>query len=77
MGQGFLTDYIFVSFSSHDVLKIANLSSMDLLENLRDDLLPLWPQGIANENEISSGSEWVVRFLGGDVWSAGGTHGIM
>jgi hypothetical protein len=68
------SDFIFITLSSHDVLKIANVSSSWLLDDLRETLLPYWPQRIVSESEENG--EWQVT-LGGEVWSAGGTHGIM
>lgn len=67
-------DFIFISLSSHDTLKIANVNSSWLVDTLRDALIPYWPQRIVSERE--SAREWQVK-LGGEVWSAGGTHGIM
>lgn len=72
--MGLLTDYLFISLSSHDILKIANLTSPTLLDDLRNSLHSFWPQGIITVSEYNN--EWVAK-LGGDVWSAGGRHGIM
>lgn len=69
-------DFLFITLSSHDTLKIANIKSSWLVEILRETLLPYWPQRIPSVNDREESGEWQVK-LGGEVWSAGGTHGIM
>ena len=68
------SDFIFITLSSHDILKISNTNSRALIDYLRETLLPYWPQRILSESEDNT--EWQVK-LGGEVWSAGGSHGIM
>lgn len=67
-------DFIFISLSSHDTIKFANLPSPLLLDDLRKTLLPWWVHGIQKKAE--EGNVWSIKLLGGDVWSAGGEHGI-
>jgi hypothetical protein len=77
IGRVLSPDFIFITLSSHDTLKIANIThSRALLDYLRTTLIPYWPQRIMSEAEDHDSGEWQIK-LGGDVWSAGGTYGIM
>ncbi|KAF8516364.1 hypothetical protein JB92DRAFT_2263081 [Gautieria morchelliformis] len=77
MRAGIAPDFIFITLSSHDTLKIANITHYRALqEYLRLTLFPHWPHRIVNEYEDRDTGEWHIK-LGSDVWSAGGTHGIM
>ncbi|KIJ45169.1 hypothetical protein M422DRAFT_30019 [Sphaerobolus stellatus SS14] len=68
-------DFMFVSLSSHDVLRICNLEPGSELEYDIDNLLRThWRSGPAGHPEFRDG-EWTVS-LGGDVWTANGLHGI-
>ncbi|KAF8525066.1 hypothetical protein BU17DRAFT_83978 [Hysterangium stoloniferum] len=66
-------DYLFVSLSSHDTLKISCLTAAEVLNNLQEKLSRVWPS--AWTDSAAQSGESILR-LGGDVWGASGQVGL-
>ncbi|KAF8575348.1 hypothetical protein K439DRAFT_750708 [Ramaria rubella] len=74
MRAGITPDFIFISLSSHDILKIANITSSSLSEYLLETMVPYWPESPVSHTDINGNLQ--LR-LGGDVWGAKGNTAIM
>jgi hypothetical protein len=64
--------HIFVTFRGTNELLVENISHPDALNELRAEILPLWPP-ISNENK---GDVWRVLFTR-DPWSSSGEEALM
>lgn len=65
-----------MSLSSHDVLRIDNLSSTgDSEVYIKETMKAKWYDGYTEERSEDHGLTWSLT-LGGDVWTASGIHGV-
>jgi hypothetical protein len=67
-------DFIFITFRGANQLVVENLSNPDALDELRQELFPLWPAGV--ETVESLRNEWRVTFAR-DPWSSSGQDALL
>ncbi|KAL4070921.1 hypothetical protein J3A83DRAFT_4093689 [Scleroderma citrinum] len=69
----FLPDHMFVSFHGSNELRLGNVAYQDILDEIRERLLPMWPHGVPNE--ITANHSWRVIFSR-NPWSATGLEAL-
>jgi len=70
----FFPHHIFISFVGNNELVVENIGHPEALNELRQELFPLWPPGVtSNESE---GTTWRVHFTK-DPWASDGPEGLM
>jgi hypothetical protein len=55
-------------------LELSNLSHKSTIEELREQIFPMWPTGVAHQER--RGHDWRVRFTG-SPWDSRGPESIM
>jgi|ERR1700722_2188649 len=66
--------FIFITFRGTNELLVENMTHPDALNELRQELFPLWPAGV--ESNESHGDVWRVLFSK-DPWSSSGPDAFM
>ncbi|KAL4069633.1 hypothetical protein V8B97DRAFT_1918140 [Scleroderma yunnanense] len=66
-------DHMFVSFHGSNELRLGNVAYQDILDEIRERLLPMWPHGVPNE--ITANHSWRVIFSR-NPWSATGLEAL-
>lgn len=67
-------DHLFLSLHGTNEIRMDSIAYQETLDDLRESILPMWPQGVAAEE--SKRDYWRVRF-GGSPWTCVGADAIL
>jgi len=67
-------DHVFLSINPPNGLELSNLAQRATVEELRDQLFPMWPTGVAYQER--KGYDWRVQFVG-SPWDSQGIESII
>jgi hypothetical protein len=67
-------DHVFVAFQPPNELHISNIVFQSTIEELREQIFPMWPPGVASQSII--GNQWHVKFSG-SPWDSKGRDYIL
>ena len=67
-------DHVFMSIIPPNGLELSNLAHKSTIEELREQIFPMWPTGVAYQEH--RGHDWRVRFTG-SPWDSRGVESIM
>ncbi|KDQ63561.1 hypothetical protein JAAARDRAFT_119354 [Jaapia argillacea MUCL 33604] len=70
-----LPEHLFVSFEGNNELRLDNLAFPATLDDFREFVLPVWPQGVQSSRG-SRDNSWRVAF-NGQPWSSSGPEAIL
>lgn len=70
----FCQDHVFLSINPPNGLELSNLAYKATVEELREQLFPMWPTGVAHQERY--GHDWRVKFTG-SPWDSKGHESIM
>ncbi len=70
----FCQDHVFLSINPPDGLELSNLAYKATVEELRQEIFPMWPKGV--ERQERYGHDWRVKFSG-SPWDSKGHDSIM
>lgn len=67
-------DHVFLTIDPPNGLELSNLAYKTTVEELREQIFPMWPTGVARQERY--GHDWRVRFTG-SPWDSKGQESIM
>jgi hypothetical protein len=70
----FYQDHVFMSIIPPNGLELSNLARKSTIEELREQIFPMWPTGAAHQER--HGHDWRVTFAG-SPWDSRGIESIM
>jgi hypothetical protein len=70
----FCQDHVFLSINPPNRLELSNLAHKSTVEELREQIFPMWPTGVAHQERY--GYDWRVKFTG-SPWHSKGQESIM
>jgi len=70
----FTPEHLFVTFGGSNELRLENIAYQMMIDELRENLLPLWHHGVSSEETRTH--RWRAQF-NGNPWAASGTDGIL
>ncbi|TCD71552.1 hypothetical protein EIP91_008933 [Steccherinum ochraceum] len=66
----FVSDHVFLSLHGTNEIRIEGIAYQEMVEDLRENLLPCWPYGVSQED--SREHKWRAQFSG-SPWTSSGT----
>jgi len=70
----FVPNHLFLSFHGSNEIRMENIAFQEMIEELRERILPLWHHGVATEE--SRTHRWRAQFHS-NPWASSGTDGIL
>lgn len=69
-------DHVFLSINPPSGLELSNIAHKSTIEELREQIFTMWPEGVTHQDGNANGYEWRVQFSG-RPWDAKRHESIM